>query len=112
LRYFRDNLSIGSIGFEEEYVAEQATDTVTGAGAVAGTGAASPVPHGTAPHSEHNSGRRISWVGTVTTIIGFVIGGVAFFPKPDWILFWIGAAVAIVGCLVLLFSKTMSEDWY
>ena len=93
-------------------MAEQATDTVTGAGAVAGTGAASTVPLGSAPHSEHNSGRRISWIGTFTTIVGFIIGGVAFFPKPDWYLFWAGAAVAIVGCLVLLFSKTMSEDWY
>jgi hypothetical protein len=110
LRYFRDNLSIGSVGFEEEYVAEQATDTV--AGAVVGTGASSTVPHGGASHSEHNPGRRISWVGTSVVIIGFIIGGVAFVPKPEWFLFWVGAAVAIVGCLVLLFSKTMSTDWY
>jgi hypothetical protein len=69
-----------------------------------------------APHSGgHNSGRPISWFGTVTVIIGFVIGGVAFpisDPGPNWVLFWIGAGVAIVGCLSLLFSKTMSTDWY
>ena len=93
-------------------MAEHATDTVTGAGAVAGTGAASTVPHGGASHSEHNPGRPISWVGTTFTIIGFIIGGVAFVPSPNWFLFWVGAAVAIVGCLILAFSKAMSTDWY
>ena len=69
-----------------------------------------------APHSSgHNSGRPISWVGTTTTVIGFIIGGIAFpisNPAPNWVLFWIGAAVAIVGCFVLLFSKAMTTDWY
>ena len=66
-----------------------------------------------APHTGgHNSGRPISWVGTVVTIIGFIIGGVAFFPHPEWILFWAGAGITVVGCLILLFSKAFSTDWY
>jgi hypothetical protein len=65
------------------------------------------------PHAEaHNPGRPISWLGTSITILGFVIGGIAFVPGPHWTIFWIGAAVAIIGCLILLFAKTMSEDWY
>jgi hypothetical protein len=63
-------------------------------------------------HSEHNSGRPISWVGTTVVIIGFTIGGVAFVPSPNWIIFWVGAGIAIVGCLILLFSKAMNTDWY
>jgi hypothetical protein len=100
---------------EGEFVAEQATDTVDGTGAVASTGAAGTVAHGTSTHLEHNPGRPISWVGTSITIVGFVIGGISFpisNPAPDWILFWVGAAIAIVGLLVLLFSKAMSTDWY
>lgn len=96
-------------------MAEHAADTVTGAGAVAGTGAASTVPHGTAPHSDHNPGRPISWVGTSITIIGFVLGGIAFpisDPGPNWLVFWVGTAVALVGLFILLFSKAMSTDWY
>jgi hypothetical protein len=113
LRYFRDNLSIGSIGFEEEFVAEQATHTVDGTGdAVAGTGAAGTVAHGTSSHMEHNPGRPISWAGTTIVVIGFIVGGIAFVPEPHWIWFWVGAGLAIIGCLVLLFSKAMSEDWY
>jgi hypothetical protein len=65
------------------------------------------------PHSEeHNPGRPISWTGTSIVIVGFVIGGIAFVPAPHWTIFWIGTAVAIIGCLVLLFAKTMNEDWY
>ena len=86
-------------------MAEQATGTVEG------TGTAGALAHGSS-HLEHNPGRPISWVGTVVVIIGFIIGGIAFIPKPDWIIFWIGTGVAIVGCLVLLFSKAMSTDWY
>ena len=94
-------------------MAEQATDTVDGTGAVAGTGTAGTLAHGGGgAHLEHNSGRPISWAGTGTVIVGFIIGGIAFFPSPNWLIFWIGTAVAIIGCLILLFSKTFSEDWY
>jgi hypothetical protein len=86
-------------------VAEQATGTVEG------TGTAGALAHGSS-HLEHNPGRPISWVGTIIVIIGFIIGGIAFIPKPDWLIFWIGTGVAIVGCLVLLFSKAMTTDWY
>jgi hypothetical protein len=66
-----------------------------------------------APHTAgHNPGRPISWVGTTVVTIGFIVGGVAFVPSPNWIIFWIGAGIAIVGCLILLFSKAMNTDWY
>jgi hypothetical protein len=87
-------------------VAEQASEVEeTGVDAVG-------ILPGAAHAEEHFSGRPISWVGTSVTIIGFVIGGIAMVPGPHWTIFWIGAAVAIIGCLVLLFAKTMSEDWY
>ncbi len=86
-------------------MAEQATGTVEG------TGTAGALAHGSS-HMEHNSGRPISWAGTIVVIIGFIIGGIAFIPKPDWLIFWIGTGVAIVGCLILLFSRAMSTDWY
>ena len=33
-------------------------------------------------------------------------------PHPTWWLFWVGAGIAIVGCIITLFAKTFSEDWY
>ena len=65
------------------------------------------------PHAEeHNPGKPMSWVGVAVVVIGFTIGGIAFFPAPHWTIFWIGTGVAIVGCISLLFTKTMNEDWY
>lgn len=89
-------------------MAEQATGTVEG------TGTGGSLARG-AVHMEHNPGRAISWSGTGTTILGFVIGGIAFpisNPGPNWVVFWIGAGVALIGLLILLFSNAMNEDWY
>jgi hypothetical protein len=86
-------------------VADQAADTVettTDTGGVA---------HLTHPE-EHDPGRPISWIGTSIVVVGFVIGGIAFIPAPHWVPFWIGAGVAIVGLLVLAFSKAVDTDWY
>jgi len=65
-----------------------------------------------APHSSgHNSGRRISWVGTVIVIIGFIIGGIAFSSPPTWWLVHTGGGIALVGFIVGGFAR-MNEDWY
>jgi hypothetical protein len=87
-------------------VAEQASGTVEGTG-----GSSAALVHG-AGHLEHNPGRPISWVGTSVVIVGFIVGGIAFVPTPHWLVFWIGGAVAIFGCFILLFSKAMHTDWY
>ena len=86
-------------------MADQATGTV------ASSDAGGTLAHGS-PHMEHNPGRPVSWIGVGIVIVGFIIGGIAFFPAPHWTIFWIGTGVAIVGCLSLLFTKTMNEDWY
>jgi len=95
-------------------VAEQATDALEGTstGAMRSTSAAGTVAHPTAHHLEHNPGKSMSWVGVVIVIIGFLIGGIAMVPGPHWVIFWIGAGVAVIGCFALLFTKTFSEDWY
>jgi hypothetical protein len=80
-------------------VADQSTGTVENTDAALAQGSG---------HMEHNPGRPMSWVGVAIVIIGFVI----FFPAPHWTIFWIGTGVAIVGCLSLLLTKTMNEDWY
>ena len=87
-------------------MADQASDTQEGL-----VDAFTAVP-GTAHSEEHNPGRPISWTGVGVVIAGFIIGGIAFFPGPHWTVFWMGTAVAIVGCLILFFSKAMNTDWY
>jgi hypothetical protein len=91
-------------------MAEQAAGTVEGAGdADAIIAAYDPA------HLHHNPGRPISWIGTSITIVGFVIGGISFpiqDPAPQWVVFWIGAAIAIFGVLVLAVTKAIDTDWY
>ena len=85
-------------------MAEQAT------GSVQGTGNAGTLAHAAAESHQH--GRPISWIAISVIIVGFIVGGIALVPHPTWWLFWVGAGIAIVGCLITLFAKTFSEDWY
>jgi hypothetical protein len=89
-------------------VAEQASGTVAETGT-----AGSPVHgSGTGHDLEHNSGRPVSWVGVAVITVGFIVGGIAMVPRPTWWAFWLGAGIAVVGCLILAFAKTFSTDWY
>ena len=87
-------------------MAEQASGTVEETGA---TGL--PV-HSTGHALEHNPGRPISWVAVGVITVGFIVGGIAMVPHPTWWAFWLGAGIAVVGCLMAAFAKTFSTDWY
>jgi hypothetical protein len=88
-------------------VAEQATGTVQG------TGTGGTLAH-VAPEAHHH-GKPISWVAVTVIIVGFIVGGAAMLPPlaPPvmWWLFWLGAGIAAVGCIMTLFAKTF-DDWY
>lgn len=84
-------------------MAEQATGTVQA------TGTGGTVAHAT-PEAHH--GKPLSWIAVAVIVVGFIVGGVAMVPRPIWWLFWLGAGIAIVGCIMTLFAKTFSDDWY
>ena len=82
----------------------------TGSGTLTGT-ASGVAPHGSAAHEESHHGRPVSWVAVAIIVIGFTVGGIAMVPAPKWVLFWVGAGIAIVGTLIAMFSRTF-DDWY
>jgi hypothetical protein len=91
-------------------VAKQAIDTVESTGTVESTS-----PTGTLAHADgevHYHGRPMSWVSVSVIIVGFFVGGAAMVPRPTWWAFWLGAGIALVGCLMTLFTRTFSDDWY
>jgi hypothetical protein len=90
-------------------VAEQATGTVEGSGGAEVPAFALP---GTEHAAAHHSGKPISWVAITIIALGFVVGGVGMVPHPTWWLLWTGAGIAVVGCVITLFAKTFSDDWY
>ncbi|MEW2360297.1 HGxxPAAW family protein [Spirillospora sp. NPDC029432] len=50
-------------------------------------------------HGSH-AGRPSSWVAVFIMFAGFAIGGVALCLGPNWVVFWVGAAVVAVGFVV------------
>lgn len=69
--------------------------------------------HGGAAHPSFH-GRPVSWAAVSIITVGFVVGGLAMIVGhhgPTWWLFWVGAALAVVGLLISLATNTF-EDWY
>ena len=61
------------------------------------------------PDAHH--GRATSWVCTALVTIGFVIGGVAMCIGPNWVLFWVGAAIVVIGGIWGA-AVRIFDDWY
>jgi hypothetical protein len=93
-------------------VAEQASGTVEETGGAQSLAYGPEETPGHGEHLEHNPGRPISWVAIAVITVGFIVGGVAMVPHPTWWAFWLGAGIAVVGCLMTAFAKTFSTDWY
>ena len=71
-----------------------------------------PAKPGARQHLEHNPGKPMSWVAVAVITVGFIVGGIAMVPRPTWWAFWLGVGIAVVGCLMTLFAKTFTDDWY
>ena len=61
-------------------------------------------------HEAHH-GRPASWVAVSVIIVGFVVGGVAMVPSPKWWLFWTGAGIVVIGCIMAAAAHIL-DDWY
>jgi len=61
-------------------------------------------------HEEYN-GRPASWVAVSVIIVGFIVGGVAMVPSPKWWLFWTGAGIVVIGCIMAAAAHIL-DDWY
>jgi hypothetical protein len=61
-------------------------------------------------HEEFH-GRPASWVAVSVIIVGFIVGGVAMVPSPKWWLFWTGAGIVVIGCIMAGAARIL-DDWY
>jgi hypothetical protein len=61
-------------------------------------------------HEAHH-GRPASWVAVSVIIVGFIVGGVAMVPSPKWWLFWTGAGIVVIGC-IMGWAAHIMDDWY
>src|SRR6201990_2387069 len=61
-------------------------------------------------HEEYH-GRRVSWVAVTLIIAGFIIGGGGPPHRSHMVLFWVGAAIVVVG-VIFAASIRIMDDWY
>lgn len=54
-------------------------------------------------------GRPVSWAVVFVEILAFIVGGLGLILGPIWWLFWVGAAVAVVG-IAVGWATGMMED--
>jgi hypothetical protein len=61
-----------------------------------------------------HGGRPTSWAAVGVTLTGFVLGGVALCLGPNWLLFWVGVAIVMLGGLlgmaVGIFSDVVLDE--
>jgi len=57
-------------------------------------------PHGSQESHGSHTGRLSSWIAVGIIFAGFVVGGVALCLGPQWIMFFAGAGIIVVGLLV------------
>jgi len=89
-------------------VTEQPASTVvTGDTGAHGLDSHTGQSHG---HEAHH-GRPASWVAVSIIIVGFVVGGIALPIGPTWWLFWVGAAIVVVGGIAAAAAHIL-DDWY
>ncbi|GIH89737.1 HGxxPAAW family protein [Planobispora siamensis] len=62
----------------------------------------------TPPGASH-AGRALSWLAVTVSLLGFAIGGIALTAGPNWLVFWMGVAVCMMGCVLLLFFGAFKD---
>jgi hypothetical protein len=56
-----------------------------------------------------HAGRPSSWIAVSVIFIGFLVGGVAIPLGPNWLLFWVGAGIVVLGGILALVVDIMSD---
>ncbi|GAA3122371.1 HGxxPAAW family protein [Streptosporangium carneum] len=61
-------------------------------------------------HENHGGhGSASSWLAVTVVVLGFAIGGVGLCAGPDWFLFCMGAAVCVMGGILLLVFRVFRD---
>ncbi|MCC5579788.1 MULTISPECIES: HGxxPAAW family protein [Microtetraspora] len=60
-------------------------------------------------HQGSHGGSPKSWFAVIIILAGFTVGGVGLTIGPNWLIFWIGAAICAVGGVVALLVDIFSD---
>ncbi|MGS2643115.1 HGxxPAAW family protein [Streptosporangium sp. LJ11] len=56
-----------------------------------------------------HGGRASSWLAVTVILLGFTIAGVALCLGPNWPLLWMGAAVCVMGGILMLVFRVFQD---
>ena len=59
--------------------------------------------------AEHNIGRMTSWAAVAVILVGFIVGGLGLVFGPNWVMFWVGVGVVVVGGIYALAVGIMDD---
>lgn len=59
--------------------------------------------------AEHNTGRLTSWIAVIVIVAGFVVGGLGLIFGPNWLVFWVGVGIVVVGGIYALAVGIMED---
>jgi hypothetical protein len=55
----------------------------------------------------HHGRTPAAWAGVALAMAGFVLGGIAMVDGPNWILFWIAAALCVIALIAAKVLQVM-----
>ncbi len=62
------------------------------------------------PHKHVHHGRTIAaWTGSILAMLAFILGGIAMVLGPNWILFWVAAAILIASLIATKVLQAMGH---
>lgn len=47
----------------------------------------------------HHGKTPAAWVGALTALVGFFVGGTGLILGPNWLVFWIGIAIVVLALI-------------
>ena len=59
--------------------------------------------------SSGHAGRPSSWIAVAVMFVGFLVGGIGLPLGPNWIMFWAGVGIVVVGGVMALLVDIMSD---
>lgn len=59
--------------------------------------------------AEHITGRPSSWASVAAIVVGFIVGGLGLILGPNWLMFWVGVGIAVIGAIFALAVGIMDD---
>lgn len=47
----------------------------------------------------HHGKTPAAWVGALTALVGFFVGGIGLILGPNWLVFWVGLGIVVLALI-------------